>query len=105
MEAKELCLEASGLRNMDRLSKSDPFVVVSVSEPKDPDFIEFGRTETVWDDLNPRFVTKFDLQLVPKGSMFEISFYDRDTASHRVTKHDFLGKCRFLLDEVRKRLA
>mmetsp|Transcript_6639 Transcript_6639/g.20099 ORF Transcript_6639/g.20099 Transcript_6639/m.20099 type:complete len:283 (-) Transcript_6639:81-929(-) len=100
-ERYEMCIDAENLLNMDRTSLSDPFVVVSVKEPRDGQYVEWGRTETVWEDLNPRFVVKFcDIERIPPESRLLLTFYDRDAESEKLTKHDLLGQCRFIVRQA-----
>lgn len=40
---------------MDTFSKSDPYVIVQVK--KNNQWFEYGRTETIMDNLNPNFAT------------------------------------------------
>ncbi len=53
----ELFISCRSLKNMDFLSKSDPFVVVCLK--KNNNWVEYGRTETIMDNLNPNFTKTF----------------------------------------------
>lgn len=92
----ELRLEADGLPNRDTLSLSDPFAVVS-STHFGGGYVEIGRTETVWDELNPRWAAALPLQYVPgvNATALRVDVYDLDTADGEdLDKQDFLG-CTF----------
>ncbi len=47
------------LIDMDVFSKSDPICVLFVKEFGNDRWKEFGRTEIVWNNLNPNWVKKF----------------------------------------------
>lgn len=89
----ELRLEADGLPNRDTLSLSDPFAVIS-STHFGGGYEEIGRTETVWDELSPRWATALPFQYVPgvNATALRIEVYDLDTADgDDLEKQDFLG--------------
>lgn len=54
----ELTLSARNLQNKDILSKSDPFVMVSMREPWQDEYYEIAHTEVVHDSLNPQWLKK-----------------------------------------------
>lgn len=92
----ELRLEADGLPNRDTLSLSDPFAVVS-STHFGGGYVEIGRTETVWDELSPRWAAALPLQYVPgvNATALRVDVYDLDSADGEdLDKQDFLG-CTF----------
>lgn len=69
-----------------------------------------GRTETVWDNLNPDFVTKMYLPFateVEKQVRILLQFYDQDQKDtvvptmQNLAKQDFMGQAMFNLSEVR----
>mmetsp|Transcript_30350 Transcript_30350/g.116399 ORF Transcript_30350/g.116399 Transcript_30350/m.116399 type:complete len:279 (-) Transcript_30350:497-1333(-) len=96
----EMSIHGTNFMDLDRRSKSDPFAVVFVKEPSAGDFKEFGRTETVWEELSPRFVTKFLVDNVPMESRLRIVFCDRDSELEKLTKHDFIGEVQFQMKEL-----
>ena len=53
----ELRLSCKELHDADVFSKSDPMVVLYMNHSGQ--WAEFGRTEVIWDNLNPEFATKF----------------------------------------------
>ncbi len=59
----EISISARDLMDMDTFSKSDPLCVLFCRD----DFsgkntwFEFGRTEIIWNNLNPDFVKKFHM--------------------------------------------
>lgn len=92
----ELRLEADGLPNRDTLSLSDPFAVVS-STHFGGGYVEIGRTETIWDELCPRWAAALPLHYVPgvNATALRVDVYDLDTADGEdLDKQDFLG-CTF----------
>ena len=56
----ELRLSCRGLHDADILSKSDPIVVLYIDHSGT--WQEFGRTEVIWDNLNPEFQKKFVME-------------------------------------------
>eukprot|EP00188_Purpureofilum_apyrenoidigerum_P002396 Plantae.Rhodophyta-Purpureofilum_apyrenoidigerum.ctg2485.p1 GENE.Plantae.Rhodophyta-Purpureofilum_apyrenoidigerum.ctg2485~~Plantae.Rhodophyta-Purpureofilum_apyrenoidigerum.ctg2485.p1 ORF type:complete len:322 (-),score=67.20 Plantae.Rhodophyta-Purpureofilum_apyrenoidigerum.ctg2485:163-1128(-) len=108
----ELSFHGRSLRNMDFFSKSDPFVVVYVGDQQSYEPSQFqmiGRTETVWDNLNPDFVSKFYLK---KGQMEQdktrvlLQFYDQDSKEveeltpEYLKMQDFIGQVTFNVEEL-----
>eukprot|EP00904_Undaria_pinnatifida_P002983 jgi/Undpi1/12686/HiC_scaffold_6.g02354.m1 len=78
----QLSISCRGLVNLDKLSKSDPFVVVKLHSPSENDRpVEIGRTEIISNSLNPKFVT-----IIPVTFKFEeiqtlhFEVYDVDTS-------------------------
>ncbi|CAD8098693.1 unnamed protein product [Paramecium primaurelia] len=53
----ELFISCRGLANMDLFSKSDPFVVLQIQQNKN--WFDIGKTEIVYDNLNPNFTKTF----------------------------------------------
>ena len=56
----ELVVSCKNLRNADTFSKSDPFVVMFTADDRGG-WKEYGRTETIDDNLNPEFAKKFTI--------------------------------------------
>lgn len=46
---------------MDTFSKSDPQVILYLKNNNTGSWTEFGRTEIIWDNLNPNFVKTYVL--------------------------------------------
>lgn len=87
----ELQIEASNLANMDVFSLSDPFALLE-KEEEDNTWSELGRTETIWDVLNPKWVRSF---LVPRetkrGTNLKVTIYDRDSRTQDLVKQEMIG--------------
>jgi len=108
----ELSFYGRKLRNMDFFSKSDPFVVVYVGNQQSIEESQFemvGRTETVWDNLNPDFVSKFYLErsrMEREKSRLLLQFYDQDSKEveeltpEYLKQQDFIGQVSFNVEEV-----
>lgn len=65
--------------------------------------LEIGRTETVFDDLYPRWCHSFILDYErnnPKTLVVEV--FDRDSRSERLRKHDHIGSVECSLEDVRE---
>jgi len=108
----ELSFYGRKLRNMDFFSKSDPFVVVYVGNQQSIEESQFemvGRTETVWDNLNPDFVSKFYLErsrMEREKSRLLLQFYDQDSKEveeltpEYLKQQDFIGQVSFNVEEL-----
>uniref|UniRef100_A0A7S0T9U4 C2 domain-containing protein n=1 Tax=Erythrolobus madagascarensis TaxID=708628 RepID=A0A7S0T9U4_9RHOD len=75
--------------------------------PHDGAWIPAAVTETVWDNLNPDFVTKLRLPWKASSSTksdkiaVRLSVFDRDTEGDvALSKHDFIGNAEFKLQDV-----
>ncbi|CAM9106881.1 unnamed protein product [Scytosiphon promiscuus] len=105
----QLSIACKGLANLDKLSKSDPFVVVKLHSPSEgPEAMEIGRTEIISNTLNPKFVT-----IVPVTFKFEevqtltFEVYDVDTAYSTAdaknidpAQQDFQGSAKCALAQI-----
>ena len=90
----EIHLACNNLKDRDYLSKSDPMIVMFVEIRKGERKIwkEYDRTETIRNDLNPRFVKPIIIEYyfeVYQKVKFEV--YDKDSSSNSLHLHDFLG--------------
>ncbi|ETN69983.1 C2 domain protein [Necator americanus] len=99
-----LTIKAKKLKDKDTFSKSDPLCVV-YQYTKNPDrngeWTELGRTEVVWNCLNPEFATKILCDyLFEERQMVKFELYDVDSKSSDLSKHDFLGYMECHLAEI-----
>jgi hypothetical protein len=60
-------LTFSKLANLDLLSKSDPKVEISLKNNKTQQWQFIGQTETIKNDLNPKFDKKFKIKYMFEG--------------------------------------
>ncbi|KAK2183199.1 hypothetical protein NP493_320g01053 [Ridgeia piscesae] len=58
----ELAVSCRNLADMDIFSKSDPMCVLQTMPYGKNEWVKFGCTETIRDDLNPNFVKKFVIE-------------------------------------------
>lgn len=87
----ELFLSARGLKDMDIFSKSDPYVRVLCKRANNPNWVLFGRTETVDNNLNPNFQKSFVMNYVFEARQdlrFEVMDEDDKTNS---ANDDYIG--------------
>ena len=98
----ELTLSCDNLRNLDLMSKSDPFCVVYYKDnSKQREFMEIGRTETIYDNLKPRWQKKIILDYnFEQRQYLKFSVYDSDSSSTYLDSHDFLGSAEASLGEI-----
>jgi len=98
----ELTLSCDNLRNLDLMSKSDPFCVVYYKDnSKQREFLEIGRTETIYDNLKPRWQKKIILDYnFEQRQYLKFSVYDSDSSSTYLDSHDFLGSAEASLGEI-----
>merc|ERR1739848_225352 len=89
--------------NMDFFSKSDPVVVMYMKRgEKNANYQEIGRTEIIWDNLNPVFVKKFVVDYYfEEVQPIKFEVYDIDDENTRNLKdQDFLGQIEMTLAEA-----
>uniref|UniRef100_F6WJF4 C2 domain-containing protein n=1 Tax=Ciona intestinalis TaxID=7719 RepID=F6WJF4_CIOIN len=99
--AIELGLSCRNLIDADVFSKSDPMVVMYTQGLGSKEWREFGRTETIWNNLNPDFVKKFIIDyFFEERQAMRFDVYDVDSKSPDLSKHDFLGQVFCSLGEV-----
>eukprot|EP00190_Bangiopsis_sp_CCMP1999_P003603 CAMPEP_0198737594 /NCGR_PEP_ID=MMETSP1475-20131203/67940_1 /TAXON_ID= ORGANISM="Unidentified sp., Strain CCMP1999" /NCGR_SAMPLE_ID=MMETSP1475 /ASSEMBLY_ACC=CAM_ASM_001111 /LENGTH=579 /DNA_ID=CAMNT_0044501463 /DNA_START=406 /DNA_END=2145 /DNA_ORIENTATION=+ len=97
----QLHIEAHKLRDMDGPFKSDPFAVVYKRGNKREKWMELGRTETVKNCRDPKFVRSFDLPYVFEMlTEVRVEMFDRDSESEELTKHDYMGSITTTLAQV-----
>ncbi|KAH0659236.1 hypothetical protein KY289_027984 [Solanum tuberosum] len=103
----ELSLSATGLRDRDVLSKSDPMVVI-YSKGRDGSLQELGRTEVVPNSLNPKWITKYTIayhfetvqNLVFRVCDVDTQFHNQDVKMLKLEEQDFLGEASCTLSEI-----
>merc|ERR1712188_269414 len=97
----ELSLSCRNLKNMDFFSKSDPMIVVYQKIKGSEKWIELGRTETIRDNLNPDFVTKFIVDLrFEEVQPFGFAVFDIDSDKRNLKDQDFIGEIEVTLAEI-----
>ncbi|KAI0558925.1 bile acid:Na+ symporter [Gracilaria domingensis] len=94
----ELKVAAANLRGR----RLDPFAVLARAAPAS-DLDEIARTEIVWLDCNPAFVTSFEVPLnndaLPECE-FRLLLYSKSSRSDELRKNTFLGSVDFTLQRV-----
>lgn len=96
------------LKKMDRISKSDPFVVLLWKTDTDVHWREVGRTEIVSNNQSPQFVAQFALTYIfEEVQSLKLDVYDADSvyktndASHLIlSKQDFQGTAETTMAEI-----
>ena len=97
----ELSLCCENLRNLDVLSKSDPFCVIYFKDSPNAEYLEVGRTETLQDTLNPVWEKKIVLEYnFEKRQFLKFCVYDSDSNSRNLDDHDFLGYTESTFGEI-----
>ncbi|XP_065898751.1 copine-9-like [Dysidea avara] len=102
----ELSLSCSKLLDLDTFSKSDPFVVLykaSQESQKKKGWIKLGRTEVIFDNLDPKFAKTFVLDYhFEEVQTFRVAVYDADDQRHLddLSKQEFIGEAEFKLADV-----
>lgn len=100
----ELSVRCESLCDKDLLSKSDPMCVMFTKpkgNPGCPSWVEIGRTEVVKDSLNPEFNKKFIVDYsFEERQPVKFEIYDWDAESHKLSVHDFLGRCETTLGSI-----
>ena len=100
----ELSVRCESLCDKDLLSKSDPMCVMFMKpkgNPGCPSWVEIARTEVVKDNLNPEFNKKFIVDYsFEERQPVKFEIYDWDADSHKLSMHDFLGRCETTLGSI-----
>ncbi|RWS12337.1 uncharacterized protein B4U79_04843 [Dinothrombium tinctorium] len=92
----ELSISCRNLLDCDILSKSDPQCIVYLKDSYGNQYYELGKTEIIYDNLNPNFVKKFILDYnfeAVQHLKFEV--WDIDVGGR-----DFLGVCETTLADI-----
>lgn len=92
---------------MDTRGKSDPFVVVYRKIDVAPrvahkdEWVKVGQTETVYNNLNPKWSTTFSMEY-RFGANFVLRFniYDRDSKDEDLSKQDYIGEVRCTVAQI-----
>lgn len=92
VELKVAAVELKGRR-------VDPFVVLFRGDSDSP---ELGRTEVVWSESSPAFVTGFEVPYDEQDleSQFRMVVYNKTSRSEELRKNSFLGYAEFSLERV-----
>ncbi|XP_075284360.1 copine-8 isoform X2 [Opisthocomus hoazin] len=97
----ELSVSCRNLLDRDTFSKSDPICVLYTQAVGNKEWREFGRTEVIDNTLNPDFVRKFIMDyFFEERENLRFDFYDVDSKSPNLSKHDFLGQMFCTLGEI-----
>lgn len=60
-----------------------------------------GRTETIWDVLNPKWVRAFSFSPdTPLSAKFMVSVFDRDSKTQKLSEQDLIGSAEVSLQQV-----
>jgi len=96
-----LRLSATNLRNHDTMSKSDPFAVIYLQTDGGP-MEELGRTEVIYDNLNPVWIRNIDcVYHFESIQQLTVVIYDEDQkGSHDLSKHDKMGQIQLQLGNL-----
>ncbi|KAK7318344.1 hypothetical protein RJT34_03043 [Clitoria ternatea] len=103
----ELSFSASGLRDRDVLSKSDPMMVL-YARGKNGALEELGRTEVVLNSLNPTWITKhtliynFEVVQVLVFRVYDVDtqFCNADVKMLKLEEQQYLGEATCALSEI-----
>ncbi|BFZ10964.1 hypothetical protein BsWGS_14003 [Bradybaena similaris] len=97
----EISVICRNLINLDVLSKSDPVCVMYTMDIKTQKFLEYGRTETIQNNLNPEFARKFVIDyFFEEAQKLRFEVYDIDSTSRNLKDHDFIGFTELTLGEI-----
>ncbi|KAF7636949.1 C2 domain-containing protein [Meloidogyne graminicola] len=100
----ELMLEARNLMDKDFLSKSDPICIVYLKGLglKSEEYFEIGRTEVIYNNLNPKWNNKIHLDyFFETKQILRFDIYDIDANDPvDLSRHDFLGRCECHLADI-----
>uniref|UniRef100_A0A7S3EFM1 C2 domain-containing protein n=1 Tax=Rhodosorus marinus TaxID=101924 RepID=A0A7S3EFM1_9RHOD len=107
-----------GLARLDEYSLTDPFLVLFVRHNSSEKYVQYAKTQTLYNDLDPEFPEQFTFQLKPNLQyQFKVLVYDADLPDMMLTikdrystlikaneKHlyskDLVGEAEFTLEQV-----
>ena len=97
----QLFVSCRKLTDLDTFSKSDPFVDVQEKNTREGQWVSAGRTEIIWDNLNPDFITSFKFNFHFEEQKFlKFRVYDANDKSGNIRNSDFIGECECTLGEI-----
>lgn len=93
------------LPNLDTFSKTDAFIILYELKKQGSRIMKVrrGRTECIYDNLNPHFVTSFDLDYYfEETQTFLVEGYDMDDSNQpeNLGAQEFIGSVEFQLHQV-----
>jgi hypothetical protein len=94
-----LHVAAKNLTDMDVITVSDPICVLYIFE--NGKWVEFARTEVIWNNLNPEWVKFFSIMYVfevRQPLLFRV--YDVDSENQNLSKQDFIGEIQVELSQI-----
>ena len=95
----QVFIKCADLKDVEVFSKSDPFV--EVYDKKNNHLSIIGKTEVIWDTLNPKFTTCIEMDYyfeVEKFLCFRV--FDMNLENDIEVKGDFLGECEYTLGSI-----
>ncbi|XP_041670575.1 copine-3-like isoform X2 [Cheilinus undulatus] len=96
----ELTISCENLMDMDVFSKSDPLCAVYIN-PSGSHWYEFGRTEMILNNLNPKFAKKFVLDYYfEMVQRLKFCVFDIDNNTYDLSDDDFLGELECTLGQI-----
>jgi hypothetical protein len=97
----QLFISCRKLVDLDTFSKSDPFVEVYEKLSNESKFRSLGKTEIIWDNLNPDFIKNFTIDFHFEETRFLLfKVYDADDEHARVENSDFIGEAQCTVNEI-----
>ncbi|CAG7719447.1 unnamed protein product [Allacma fusca] len=97
----EVSISCRDLLDKDIFSRSDPMACVYYQPVGSNEWIEFLRTEIIYNNLNPDFATKITMDYrFEEEQLLRIELYDIDSPSMNLSDHDFLGFSECTLGQI-----
>ena len=97
----QLFISCRKLKDMDVFSKSDPTVEVYRKSTREGEWNKLGRTEVIWDNLNPDFTTYFLLEFhFEEQTFLKFKVYDVNDKSESIQNSDYIGEAETTLGEI-----
>ena len=81
----QLFVSAKNLADLDLITQSDPFCQLKVKNTKNGSYILYGRTETIDNNLNPKWVKHFSLDYFFEGTQWlKFEVFDDDGSENEL---------------------
>eukprot|EP01135_Chromosphaera_perkinsii_P003560 Nk52_evm18s248 gene=Nk52_evmTU18s248 len=95
----ELSVSCKNLVDLDTFSKSDPVCVLFLRTKST--WKEIGRTEIIWDNLNPEWEKTFHINYVfEEVQELKFEVYDAEGKTNDLSKYDFIGASTMTLSSI-----
>lgn len=97
-----LSIHGKDLEDLDLVSHTDPYAILKRQNKEGEEWQLMGQTETIDNDLDPRFAKSFPIRYRGDEDNFllKLDMYDRDSHSEDLSQQQHIGSCTIPIKEV-----